>query len=146
MIITDIAKFITEQVGKIWSWLNELGPSGKSVMDRLVEESKKRAEALKEMLTVEGIKIALSYEEHARNTLSFAELLKYVKSSYSLKPGDRVCVLKVEDDVYKFDIMAVGTNDEVLFSPTRPWSRFIVANPDPELLRLFDDKSMLILK
>ena len=130
----------------IWNWLNEPDSSGRPVMDRFLEHLKESSARMKEVLTVENVKIALSYEERSRETITFQALLKQIKSSYALEPGDRICVIKTEKDICVFDAMSVNADDEVQFSSMRPWCRFIVANPDPALIQMFNGTSMLVLK
>ena len=127
-------------------WFNTPDAKGRSPKDKLLDEVSKLAEAAQVAFSPEGLKVALSYEEHSAATITFSELLEKVKLSYSLKPGERICVLKSDGDIYTFDILAVSADGTVLFSPAHPWSRYIVANPDEAFLWMFADKPMLVLK
>lgn len=145
-IVENLKKLGTEAFNAAVKWLDQPDATGKSPKDKFVDEVKKLAEAAQVVFSPEGLKVALSYEEHSVATITFPELLSKVKKSYSLKPGERICILKSDGDVYTFDVIAVSADNEVLFSPVHPWSRYIVANPDEAFLRMFVDKPMLVLK
>ena len=132
------------QAGK--EWWERPGSDGKSPKDRFEEEIRRRLETLGEVLSPNGLKVALSYKEESRYTLTFEDLVSYVKGSYRLTPGVRICVLKTEGDIPQLDIMVCDADNNVDFGPTCPWTHFIVGELDARLLEMFAGKSMLVLK
>lgn len=146
----EYAKKIREVAAKVLQdgreWWERPGADGKSPRDRFAEEIRRRLEGLGEVLTLEGLKIALSYKEESRYTLTFEELVSYVKSCYRLTPGVRICVLKTDGDASQLDIMVCDANNNVDFGPTCPWTHFIVGELDARLREMFAEKSMLVLK
>lgn len=127
-------------------WINTPDATGRSPKDKMIEFIRSKAEAAAQAISPEAIKIALAYSEKSYLELNFKDLLALVKQSYALKPGMRVCILMTKGDITVFDIMACNEKNEIAFSTTCPWCHLIVANPDAELVQMFGDKSMLVLK
>ena len=127
---------------------NKAADDGQALLARLLDGVAKKIEISKTVLSPEAIKIALSYREFFRETITFKELLAIVKQEFALHPGMTVCVLKTmaEKEFPTFDIVACSETKEVLFNSMCPWCHVVVANPDPELLKMFGEKSMLVLK
>ena len=141
---------LRETAMKAWNSIQEViaGPTaaGKSPMDMVIDFVQKQAIKAKEALSPDAIKLALAYEEKCLIDLDFKELLSFVKKTYSLKPGMRICILMTKDSIVKFDIMACNEKNEITFSASSPWCHLVVADPSAELIAMFGDKSMLVLK
>ena len=132
---------------KIQDWATSPDDTGRSPLDKLGDMVHEQVENAKTAFSSEALKVAMCYEERTFARLSFKELVDWVKKSYSLKPGMRVCILKTASrDICVLDIMTCDANDELDFSPMRPWLRLVVAEIDAELESMFGSKSMLVLK
>lgn len=145
-LLTGLANLLKSAWTATINWASTPDETGKTPFEKFVDEAKNRALAIGRELSLERMKILVSYEEHSYETLSFGEMLAKIRSSCSLKPGERVCILKTQRDIVIFDALVCDANDEILFSPVHPWCRFIVANPDADLIGKFGDKPMLVLK
>lgn len=142
---------IREMAKKAWNkiqdWATTLDDTGRSPLDKLGDVIREQVENAKTSFSIDALKVAMCYEEKAYTRLSLKELVDQVKKSYSLKPGMRVCILKTAScDICVLDVMACDENDEIDFSPMRPWLRLVVAEIDVELAAMFGSKSMLVLK
>ena len=145
--ITAIREMAKKAWNKIQDWATTQDATGRSPLDKLGDVIREQAENAKASFSPEALKVAMCYEEKAFPRLSFKELVDQVKKSYSLKPGMRVCILRTASpDICVLDVMACDENDEIDFSPTRPWLRLVVAEIDAELVSMFGSKSMLVLK
>lgn len=145
--ITAIREMAKKAWNKIQDWATTQDTTGRSPLDKLGDVIREQAENAMASFSPEALKVAMCYEERAFTRLSFKELVDQVKKSYSLKPGTRVCILKAASrDICVLDVMACDENDEIDFSPTRPWLRLVVAEIDAELVSMFGSKSMLVLK
>lgn len=141
---------LREAAMKGWNSIQEViaGPEarGKAPMDMLVDFVRKQVDKAKEILSPDAIKLALAYEEKCLESLEFKDLVAIVKKTYSLEPGKRICVLMTKGEITKFDIVACNEKNEIEFSMMSPWCHLVVANPSAELIAMFGDKSMLVLK
>ncbi len=128
--------------------LNKKDENGKTPVTRLFDAISEKIEIGKTVLSPDSIKIALSYREFSLESIKFEKLLSIVKREYTLSPGMSICVLKTagENGFTEFDIMACSAEKEVVFKPLCPWCHVVVAFPDPELLKMFGEKNMLVLK
>lgn len=145
--IEAIREMAKKAWNKIQDWATAPDDTGRSPLDKLGDVIREQAENAKASLSPEALKVAMCYEEKTFTRLSFKELVDQVKKSYSLKPGMRVCILKTASrDICVLDVMACDANDELNFSPMRPWLRLVVAEIDAELVAMFGSKSMLVLK
>lgn len=145
-LIKKIKDVAAKAMERVIVWLNTPDATGKSPRDRLMEEISRHLDGVKGVLTPEGLKIALSYKEESRESLSFQDMLTYIKTNYKLEPGVRVCVLKTDGDIVQFDIMVCDMDNNPSFSPIRPWVHFNVLVVDDALINMFGDKSLLVLK
>lgn len=136
----EIAILIKEQLSKP-------GEDGKSKIDNIIDflrdEVGKRA---KVAVSPEAIKLALSYVEKHELSMTMEDLIKFVKGTYKLTPGDRVCIYRATTDVEVLEIMAVDTDNNPIISPTKPWSRIYLAMMDSSLVSAFGGKDLLVLK
>jgi hypothetical protein len=143
-VIREMAK---KAWNKIQDWATTQDETGRSPLDKLGDVIREQVENAKASFSPEALKVAMCYEERAITRLSFKELVDLVKKSYSLKPGMRICILKTASrDICVLDVMACDANDEIDFSPMRPWLRLVVAEIDADLVSMFGSKSMLVLK
>lgn len=145
-VLAKIKEVVAVVMTKVVEVINTPDATGKSPKDYLIDEVRHRFAGLKEVLTTEGLKIALSYKEESRESLSFQDLLSYIKTNFKLEPGVRVCILKTDGDVVQLDIMVCDVNNNPSFSPVRPWVHFNVVTLDDGLLNMFCGKQMLVLK
>jgi len=145
-VVTALKEIGVQAFNAAVKWFNTPDAQGRSPKDKFLDEAAKYAEAAKVVFSPEGLKVALSYEEHSYAVLGFADLLAKVKSTYGLKPGERICILKTDGDITTFDVVAIDAEGSVLFSPVHPWSRYIVANPEESFIQMFANKPMLVLK
>lgn len=137
-------KLFNETIGQ----LNEKDANGKTPVTRLVDGISEKIETGMNALSPDAIKIALSYREISLESIKFDKLIAIIKREYSLSPGMSICVLKTvgENGFTELDIMACSAEKEVIFKPTCPWCHVVVAFPDPEFLKMFGEKNMLVLK
>lgn len=143
----EIRKTCSKALGETLNSGNKRN-SGDNFISDLFNEISKKIEAGKEILSPEALKLALSYREFSCESITFKELVSIVKREFTLSQGMSICVLKTEKEnkFHEFDIMACSSENEILFSATCPWCHVIVAIPDPELVKMFGEKSMLVLK
>jgi len=142
---------IREVAEKAWNdiqtGLKTPDAQGKTPIDRLFQSIQNKVEIGCEILSPEAIKIALGYHEISRESLSFADLVSIVKQNYSLTPGIKVCVLKsINNGITNLDIVACSADNHVMFNTTHPWCHVIVCAPAADLLKMFENKSMLVLQ
>lgn len=130
----------------IQDWANTPDTTGKSPLDRIGDLVREQVGNAKSAFSPEALKVAMCYEEKTYAVMSFKELVAQIKKAYALKPGMRVCILKTTRDISVLDVMVCDENNEIKFSPTSPWLRFVVADVDAELASMFGNKSMLVLK
>ena len=147
-LFEEIRKASAKLVNEAIELLNRPDANGKTPLERIFDEISEKIKQGTEVLSPEAIKIALSYHEISRETITFQELVAIIKRDYKLTPGINVCVLKTQkaNEFTEFDIMACSTEKNVLFNPQYPWCHIVVAAPDPEFLKMFGEKSMLVLK
>lgn len=147
-LFEEIRKASAKLINEAIELLNRPDANGKTPFERIFDEISEKIKQGTEALSPEAIKIALSYHEISRETITFQELVAIIKRDYKLTPGMNVCVLKTqkENEFTEFDIMACSAEKNVLFNPQYPWCHIVVAAPDPEFLKMFGEKSMLVLK
>ena len=135
-------------LGETLEHLNEKDANGKTPVTRLLDAISEKIEVGKTALSPESIKIALSYREFSFESIKFGELVDVIKKEYVLSPEMSICVLKTEteDGFTEFDIMACSENKDIMFNSKCPWCHFAVAFPDQEFIKMFGEKSMLVLK
>ncbi len=150
-VIKEIASFLKKHAVEIAilikGELTKPDKDGKSKIDHIVaflrEEVGRRA---KVSVSPEAIKLALSYVEKHELSMTMEDLIKFVKGTYKLTPGDRVCIYRATTDVEILEIMAVDTDNNPIISPTKPWSRIYLAMMDSSLVSAFGGKDLLVLK
>lgn len=143
------AKEVIKGFGSIFS-TKENNENEKGIFDLLLDAVKSKLEQGKELLSAEVLRIAMCYEEHNFESLSFEELLNLIRKSYALKPGIRICVLKQEAKqeygLTTLEIAALDDKDQIQTSASSPWCHIVVAKLEPTLLQAFNGKSMLMLQ
>ena len=147
-LFEEIRKASGKLINETIELLNRPDASGRTPVERIFDDISAKIKQGTEALSPEAIKIALSYHEISRETITFQELVAIIKRDYKLTPGMNVCVLKTQKETgfTEFDIMACSAEKNVLFTPQCPWCHIIVAVPDAEFLKMFGEKSMLVLK
>ena len=147
-VLNEIRKGAAKLLNEALDFVNDPKKNGMDSVKELLDVISEKIEIGKEVLSPESIKIALSYREIFRDAVTFKELVSLIKREYTLSPGMSVCVLKTEkkNAFPVFDIMACSAEKEIQFAPACPWCHVVVAAPDPELLKMFGEKSMLVLK
>ena len=147
-LFEEIRKASAKLINETIELLNRPDASGRTPVERVFDEISAKIKQGTEALSPEAIKIALSYHEISRETITFQELVTIIKQDYKLTPGMNVCVLKTQKETgfTEFDIMACSAEKNVLFTPQCPWCHIIVAVPDAEFLKMFGEKNMLVLK
>lgn len=148
VLFEEIRKASAKLINETMGLFNQPDANGKTPVERLFDGIAEKIKQGADALSPEAIKIALSYHEISRETITFKELVEIIKRDYKLTQGMNVCVLKTqkENEFTEFDIMACSAEKEVLFDPQYPWCHIVVAVPDPEFLKMFGEKSMLVLK
>ena len=143
-----IRKAASQAVDEAMDFLTKPDATGKTPVTRIFDAISETIRNGKEAISPEAIKMALSYREICCETIAFKDLVEIIKREYKLSPGTSICVLKTENEATctAFDIMACSAEKEILFEAAYPWCHLIVANPDPELLKTFGEKTMLVLK
>lgn len=149
--LLEFLKPIREVAEKAWNdiqtSLKTPDAQGNTPIDRILQSIQNKVEIGCEVLSPEAIKIALGYHEISRESLSFSDLVSIVKQNYSLTPGIKVCVLKsINNDITNLDIVACSTDNHVMFDATHPWCHVIICAPAADLLKMFENKSMLVLQ
>ena len=124
-----------------------LEKNGKTIAEPLFKSISEEIKEKGKVLSIESIKIALSYHEFYKESITFEELLAIIKRDFTLHQGMSICILKTEKSgVTIFDIMACSAEQEILFAPSCPWYHIVVSSPDQNFLKMFNNKEMLVLK
>lgn len=152
IVSLEIFEMIREAGKKLFNetleQLNEKDANGKTPIMRMFDSLAEKLETGKKVLSPESIKIALSYREFSLETIKFEKIIEIVKHEYTLSAGMSICILKTEteDGFTELDIMACSAGNEVLFNSQCPWCHFVIAVLDSELVKMFGEKNMLVLK
>ena len=141
-----VSKFIADAWAGIQEWWGAVDENGKSPKDRFVESICEKARNAKIALSPSAIKMAISYRDESFASWGFADMIRYVKTNFKIKPGMRICVLKSGTEVTVLDVISLDSEGRPVFSCGCPWCHIVVSNLSSDLLQKFGSKSMLVLK
>jgi hypothetical protein len=120
--------------------------SYKQLFELLKEDAWER---IKEIVTIETFKLAINYEEKNTKFYTAKEMIKWFKENYKQNYEPCVYMLKAEidgDAIYKLHHVFIDNDKEPCLDGSVPYRKVIARQIDDEIVRMFGDKDMIILR